>query len=200
MRTRVAPAGSELGVYATYRWRTEGRDLKLAVSVEPVGAWTVALPRVGLRLSLRREFDLIEWYGLGPDESYADSQRAARVGRFDATVEELQTPYVFPQENGNRLGIRTLQIRNALGSGLRVDGDLPFAFTARRWTSESIAAARHTAELAQTERVWLNLDYAQNGLGSGSCGPGVLPVYRLMPVLMDFGLSFSLLPAYPRAL
>jgi len=200
VRTRVAPAGSELGVYATYRWRTEGRDLKLAVSVEPVGAWTVALPRVGLRLSLRREFDLIEWYGLGPDESYADSQRAARVGRFDATVEELQTPYVFPQENGNRLGIRTLQIRNALGSGLRVDGDLPFAFTARRWTSESIAAARHTAELAQTERVWLNLDYAQNGLGSGSCGPGVLPVYRLMPVLMDFGLSFSLLPAYPRAL
>ena len=38
----------------------------------------------------------------GPGEAYPDSRRAARIDRFEATVEELQTPYVQPQENGNR--------------------------------------------------------------------------------------------------
>ncbi|WP_157802957.1 hypothetical protein [Compostimonas suwonensis] len=29
-------------------------------------------------------------------------------------------------------------------------------------------------------RVWLNLDIAQNGLGTAACGPGVLPAYQLI--------------------
>jgi len=192
VRTRVAPAGTELGLNVTYRWRADESGLKLAMSVEPEGEWTVALPRLGLRMSLPGELDRVEWYGLGPNESYADSKRAARVGRYSATVDELQTPYIFPQENGNRMGIRTLTLRNAHGNGLRVDGDLHFSFTARRWTTESIAAARHTTELKPSDRVWLNLDYAQNGLGSGSVGPGVLPAYRLEATDMAFDLDFSL--------
>lgn len=192
VRTRVAPAGTELGLNVTYRWRADESGLKLAMSVEPEGEWTVALPRLGLRLNLPGELDRVEWYGLGPNESYADSKRAARVGRYSATVDELQTPYIFPQENGNRMGIRTLILRNVHGNGLRVDGGPQFSFTARRWTTESIAAARHTSELSATARIWLNLDYAQNGLGSGSCGPGVLPPYRLEATDMAFDLEFSL--------
>jgi len=34
-------------------------------------------------------------------------------------------------------------------------------------------------DLRPTDRIWLNIDHAQNGLGSASCGPGVLPAYRL---------------------
>jgi len=194
VRTRVAPAGTELALKTTYSWRSEGPQLRLAVSVEPVGPWALALPRLGLRMGLPGQFGLVEWYGLGPDESYADSRRASRVGRFNATIEELQTPYVFPQENGNRMATRTLQIRTPQGDGLRVDGDIPFAFTARRWTTESVDLARHSVDLRNSERVWLNLDHAQNGLGSGSCGPGVLPEYQLEPATIDFGLTFSLLP------
>ena len=40
------------------------------------------------------------------------------------------------------------------------------------------------------ERIWLNLDYAQNGLGSASCGPGVLPAYRLSAVPATFTVVF----------
>jgi len=138
------------------------------------------------------ELDRVEWYGLGPNESYADSKRAARVGRYSATVDELQTPYIFPQENGNRMGVRTLCLRTAQGNGLRIDGRPQFSFTARRWTTESIAAAGHTAELQPTDRVWLNLDHAQNGLGSGSCGPGVLAPYRLKATQTELDLVFSL--------
>lgn len=44
----------------------------------------------------------VEWFGRGPGEAYADSWQAARVGRYAMTVDEMQTPYVFPQENGCR--------------------------------------------------------------------------------------------------
>jgi beta-galactosidase len=89
------------------------------------------------------------------------------------------------------MGARTLWVRDARGHGLRIKGDPELSFTARRWTSESIAAAAHTAELRPTERVWLNLDHAQNGLGSGSCGPGVLAPYRLEPAPTEFGLHLA---------
>jgi beta-galactosidase len=39
--------------------------------------------------------------------------------------------------------------------------------------------------------VWVNLDVAQNGLGSGSCGPGVLPQYRLQARPVELELRFS---------
>jgi len=195
VRTRVAAAGSELGFRATYRWSATTHDggpgLRLRLSVEPEGQWPTVLPRVGLRLGLPGTFGLVDWYGLGPQESYADSRRAVRVGRYAASVDDLQTPYVFPQENGNRMGVRTLVIADADGNALRVDGAPEFSFTARRWTTEALDAARHTAELRPGDRVWLNLDHAQNGLGSGSCGPGVLPQYRLLarPVELELHLA-----------
>jgi beta-galactosidase len=54
-----------------------------------------------------------------------------------------------------------------------------FDFTARRWSTEELAAAQHTTDLVAGELVHLNLDVAQNGLGTASCGPGALPQYLL---------------------
>jgi Beta galactosidase small chain len=49
----------------------------------------------------------------------------------------------------------------------------------RRWTSENLDAASHTPDLVQRDRIWVNLDHAQQGIGTASCGPGVLPQHRL---------------------
>jgi beta-galactosidase len=101
-------------------------------------------------------------------------------------VDELQTPYVFPQENGNRADARWLRI-----GGLLVEGEPVFDFTARRWTSEDLDAARHTTDLKPRDRVYLNLDLAQHGLGTASCGPGVLPQYRLHARKATFAVTFQ---------
>ena len=118
----------------------------------------------------------------GPGEAYPDMREAARVGRFTSTVDDLQTPYVFPQENGNRTEVRWAALTSSDGTGIRIDGQPHVELTARRWTSADLDAAKHTNELRAGELVWLNLDIAQQGLGSASCGPGVLPQYRLLPV------------------
>ncbi|WP_158839581.1 glycoside hydrolase family 2 TIM barrel-domain containing protein [Saccharothrix deserti] len=179
VRTRVAPAATDLGIATTYRWAAEGDGLRLTVEVEPEGNWPCPLPRLGLRMAVPPELDRVTWFGLGPGEAYADTRLAARVGRFHRGVDELQTPYVFPQENGNRTEVRWATLLDAAGAGLRFTGRPTVEFTARRWTSEALDAATHTTDLVPDDLVHVNLDHAQQGIGSAACGPGVLPRYRL---------------------
>ena len=61
----------------------------------------------------------MQWFGGGPGEAYADSRQAARVGRYSASVDELQTPYVYPQENGNRLDVRWARLTRRGRPGVR---------------------------------------------------------------------------------
>jgi beta-galactosidase len=189
--TRVAPAATTLALLTDYRWSVTAGELRLVVSVTPKGDWTSVLPRLGLRISMPSSFGRVEWFGLGPGEAYADTRRAALVGRYSSTVEDLQTPYVFPQENGNRADVRWATLTNSEGVGLRITGHPVFDLTVRGWTTEDLDAARHTSDLRPRDRIWVNLDLAQNGIGTASCGPGVLPQYRLEPAPVTFEIGFS---------
>ncbi|MEU6415312.1 glycoside hydrolase family 2 TIM barrel-domain containing protein [Microbispora sp. NPDC046933] len=179
VRTRVAPAGRNIGMYATYHWSSEDDGLCLTLHVRPEGEWPFPLPRLGLRLAVPAALRHVEWFGRGPGEAYVDSWQAAPVGRYVMTVEQMQTPYVFPQENGSRADVRWATLTGPDGTGLRFEGQPVFQFTARPWTSEDLDAARHTIDLTPRDEIHVNLDLAQHGLGSGSCGPGVLPRYEL---------------------
>ena len=138
------------------------------------------LPRLGLRFALSRACARVTWFGLGPGEAYADSRAAARVGRFTRSVEQLQTPYLMPQENGSRADVRWAEITDDSGHGIRIEGRPHFALTVRPWTSEQLAAAKHPTDLEpDPDWIWVNADFALQGLGSASCGPGVLPQYQL---------------------
>ena len=193
VRTRVAPPARGFGMLADYHWTSDGDRLRLRVDVTPDGEWPCTLPRLGLRMALPGDLDAVEWFGGGPGEAYADSRQAARVGRFSSTVDDLQTPYVFPQENGNRVDARWVELSSG-DRGIRVDGEPVVDFTARRWTTEHLDAARHTTDLEPDEFVHLTLDLAQHGLGTASCGPGVLPRYRLRARKASFSLTFTVLP------
>jgi beta-galactosidase len=185
VRTRVAPAAREVGLATVYRWTSDGERLRLSVSVTPEGDWTVPLPRLGVRFGLP-EADAVEWFGGGPGEAYPDTRAASMVGRWRSTVDGLQTPYVRPQENGARADVRWVEL-----GGLRIEGDPEFWFTARRWTSEQLDAARHRTDLAPGDTVWVNLDHGQHGIGSQSCGPGPLPQYHLRAEPAEFSFVFS---------
>ncbi|HIT89579.1 MAG TPA: DUF4981 domain-containing protein, partial [Candidatus Merdenecus merdavium] len=58
------------------------------------------LPRIGVILKAHKGLQKVTWYGMGPGESYIDSQAASVMGVYDSTVDGMGTPYVFPQENG----------------------------------------------------------------------------------------------------
>jgi beta-galactosidase len=193
VRTRVAPAAVDFGLAVEYRWTGDDHRLRLDLAVEPDGQWPVVLPRLGLRLGLPALIDHVTWYGGGPGEAYADSRQALRVGKFESTVDKMQTHYVMPQENGARMDVRWAELTDFSGLGLRIEGDPTFILTARRWTSEQLDAARHTSDLVPGDRVWVNADLALHGIGTASCGPGVLPQYELQATPARFALVFSAL-------
>ncbi|WP_030160046.1 glycoside hydrolase family 2 TIM barrel-domain containing protein [Glycomyces sp. NRRL B-16210] len=188
--TRVGAAGAALAMDAVYRWRLAGNRLWLTVEVNPKGEWDFPLPRLGVRMAAPKHLDHVSWFGGGPGEAYADTREAARVGRFEAGVAELQTPYVFPQENGSRIDVRSATLTGR-GQTFTVLGAPHFALTVRPWTSEDLEAAGHRSDLVERDRLFLNLDAALQGMGSAACGPGVLPEHRLLAGPTAFSLGFE---------
>lgn len=220
---RSAAAAVRCGFLTTYRWDTDGCRLRLRVHTEPVGYWperndgfaelmvdsvqpperyeelvrrdkAPSLARIGLRWTLPEEWSHVQWFGAGPGEAYPDSRQAVHIGRFDATVEQMQTPYLRPQENGNRADVRWATVADEEGSGIRIDGAPAFNLAARRWSDQHLAAARHQTDLTAEPMVYLYTDHAVHGVGSGAVGPGVLPEHRLEVRAADFAFVLTALP------
>ena len=176
VRTRVGAAAVNFGMDVLYRWTKDASDvLWLEVVVDPYGTWTIPLPRLGVALTLPGEYDHVEWFGLGPGEAYRDTANAVRVGRYRKSVADLQTPYVRPQENGNRRDVRWAHITDGTGDrGLAVLGGPVIDVTVKPWSTQALDAAGHRNELHPDGRIHVNLDHAHQGIGSAACGP-VLP-------------------------
>jgi hypothetical protein len=104
---------------------------------------------------------------------------------------ELATPYVRPQENGNRMHARSLTLTGDAGKALAVTGDPPVDFAVRRWSPELLTAARHTPDLIPDGRTHLHLDAAHHGIGSASCGPPLPPGHSLAAHAVAWTLRFS---------
>ena len=66
---------------------------------------------------------------------------------------------------------------------------------AAHYTAMDLTEAKHTYELQPRDEVILNVDHALGGLGNGSCGPGVLERYQLVPEQARFQVRLRPLKA-----
>lgn len=181
-KVRVAPPVLSRGFDCDYLYTVFGNgDVLIETHGVPVGIATKHIPRIGLTMGLSKALENVQWFGRGPGEQYADTCQAGRLGVWQARVDELFTPYVYPQENGNRMDVRWVALGNGRGDGLMAIGLPTMNFSAHWYTAHDIDAARHTTDLVKRDFVTLNLDYAQTGIGSAACGPGVRPEYQLVP-------------------
>lgn len=192
VRTALAPPVFDAAFDCFHRYTLRGSgEIWLEVQGMPRGqGWPAMLPRLGLELTLPGALDQVQWLGRGPGESYVDSQQATRFGLWRATVDELLTPYVRPQENGNHTDTRWVALCDQAGTGLLAVGDPTLDFSAHRFTTADLDQAQHSYELTPRPTITLHLDLAQNGLGSASCGPGVLPAHQLLVEPFDFRIGF----------
>lgn len=155
-----------------------------------VGKGAKSLPKIGLQMQINKSLRNVTWYGRGPGEAYPDTKLANRFGIWNTTVDKLFTNYVVPQENGNRADVQWISVNRDDGLGLFVKGS-NFNFSAREYTTANLDKANHTYELEKSDFIELNLDYKLHGIGSASCGPGVLEKYELKNE--DFEFSFEML-------
>lgn len=149
------------------------------------------LPRFGIRMFLPEAYDFVTYYGMGPQESYRDKHRAARHGKYATPVSWQHEDYLRPQENGSHYDCDYVIMQRKEG-GLAVTGEKEFSFNVSMYTQEELTAKGHNYELLPCGSTVLCLDYAQNGIGSNSCGPELMEKYRLDE--KEFSFQLELLP------
>lgn len=182
----------------TYTVRPEG-SVHVSVSFRPGTLPLPEMPRMGVHLVLRPQYDNLTYLGRGPHENYADRLTSALIGRYSSTVWQQYHPYVRAQETGNHCDVRWLTLTDAAGAGLRVEGDAPLGFSAWCFPMEQLEyrpsqqERRHGGSIRPQSLVWLNIDQQQMGVGGDNTwGAQVHPEYTLTPHSRAFGFTLRL--------
>lgn len=134
------------------------------------------LPRFGIRLFLKQEFNQVEYYGMGSQESYVDKCRASSHGIYRSSVDEMHEDYIRPQENGSHADCDYVKLTSKEQS-VTVVSPHSFSFSVSPYTQEELTRKAHHFELEKSGSTIVCLDYAQNGIGSNSCGPKLRKQY-----------------------
>jgi beta-galactosidase len=187
-----------LGTYSV-RARETGRSSILLEAVFDLAPELPELPRVGLHAKVPGSLSKVSWFGLGPGESYPDRRDGVYLGAWSRSPLEMETPYIVPQENGNRSGVRSFELWFE-GSGgfkgfeapagkahrIRFVPAAPCNISVSRYDQENVLQALHTPDLVDRSKgpepcYYLNIDIAQRGVGTATCGPDTLEEYRVRP-------------------
>ena len=137
------------------------------------------MPRVGVRFEMPESFNLLRWFGRGPQESYADRYLSQMVGIWDSDVESQYHGYVVPQEHGAHHQTRWFTLQDNSGLQIRIASSNPFSFSARFHHDLDITPAKTIADLKRKETIEVHVDTALRGLGTGACGPDVLSLIHI---------------------
>lgn len=146
----------------TYRIHPCGR-VDVCLHYDPVESLGV-MPEFGMITKLDADYNRVRFYGLGPEENHIDRRQGARLGIWEYRADENLTPYLMPQECGNRTGIRWADITDAKGRGLRLwlnGGE----FSALPWTPHELENAAHGFELPPVCYTVLKMSAIQMGVG-----------------------------------
>lgn len=151
-----------------------------------------SLARVGIVFEMPQLYNQVTYLGRGDMETYADRKQSGRIGIWKTDVERMFHYYVNPQSTGNRTDTRWVRLTDSSGNGLYMDSDKNFQFSIIPFQDENLDKATHVNELQRSGVVTVHLDAEQAGVGTATCGPGVLPQY-LVPV-KEHTFRFTLRP------
>lgn len=157
----------------------ENGELRIICKINPDTARVHRMARAGIRFDMPQEFNQVEYLGRGDEETYADRKQNSRIGIYSTTAQDMFVPYVNPQVCGNRTDVRWLNLSNGNDTGISVTSSRNFEFSALPFRDENLEEARHLNELTDSGTITVHLDSEQGGVGTATCGPGILPAYRV---------------------
>ncbi len=130
------------------------------------------MPEFGVMFKLDADYNELEWYGLGPDETYCDRQSGAKLGIYQNKVEDNMAKYLVPQECGNKTGVRYAKVMDYKGRGLIFKGN-NLSFSALPYTPHELENAAHPYELPAIHYTVVRVSKQQMGVGGdnswGAC-------------------------------
>ncbi|WP_328779496.1 DUF4981 domain-containing protein [Streptomyces canus] len=188
------PTTTESTYTTTYTVFGNG-EIKVDNTLHPGASSLPYIPEVGTILFLPRRLDRLHYYGRGPEENHWDRNDGTDVGLYSGTVAEQWTPYIRPQENGNKTDVRWAALTGRDGVGLLVSGEPLLEVNASHFTPEDLSSGvRHDYQLTPRDAVVLRVNHRQMGVGGdNSWGAHTHDEYKLF-ANRDYSYTYRLRP------
>ncbi|MET0308648.1 MAG: glycoside hydrolase family 2 TIM barrel-domain containing protein [Sphingomonas sp.] len=155
--------------------------------------------RIGLAFTMPAAITTLEWYGRGPHETYQDRKTGAPLGLWRGLIADQYHDYMRPQESGNKVDVRWMELLQPGLGGLRVTGDAPLSMNALAFPYDDLSrrppGTRRSSDIMPHGAVSLMIDAVQAGVGGDDnwdAGGRPLPKYRI--ALKPRSYSFRLTP------
>lgn len=188
--TYYLPTTPAASCQLNYQVHGDGR-IVATLSYDPVEGLP-DMPEFGVLFKFNADYDRLEWYGNGPEETYADRRHGAKLGLYRNLVADNLAAYLVPQECGNKTGVRFAKVMDKKGRGILFSGE-ELNFSALPYTPHELENAKHAYELPPVHYTVVRVSCAQMGVGGDdSWGAPVHPEYHL-PVgeRMQFSFTFQ---------
>ena len=192
--TYILPTTPESQCTLSYEVDGEGK-VKTTLAYDPVKELG-DMPEFGVMFKINADYDHLEWYGLGPAETYADRHKGAKLGIYRNLVKDNMASYIVPQECGAKVGVRYAKVTDRKGRGMLFEMDEksgPMMFSALPYTPHEMENARHPYELPEVHYTVIRAAMGQMGVsGDDSWGSPTHPEYLLnAEEKMEFSFSFK---------
>lgn len=156
-------------------------SMKVQTTFEPDTSLVKSMARLGITFEMKDTYENVTYLGRGEHETYTDRNQSGKIGVYKTTPERMFHYYVVPQSTGNRTDVRWMQLTDEHGKGCWIEANSLFQFSTFPFSDVILEKARHINELKRDGKITIHLDAEQAGVGTATCGPGVLPSY-LVPL------------------
>jgi beta-galactosidase len=152
-----------------------------------------------MNLVLPARYNVVEFYGKGPFENYADRKSAATVGHYKQNVDEqFHREYTRTQESGTHSDLRWWRVTDLSGHGLEIVSDGLFSASALPYAMADIDKGTPTevmfpGELKKRNATYVNFELKQMGVG-GITSWGEIPLPQYMIPYNDYSFNFIIRP------
>ena len=186
---------------ATYNYTLPGTAVTAKVKYTLLGADAVEIEcsypgvegmpemaQFSLPIRLQDVMEDMTYYGRGEVENYCDRKAGAYLGVYTQKICDNVTPYLKPQECGNRTDVRWMEVTRE-GHGVRVEMvDAPLNVSVLPFSFIELDTAMHPDELCAPHYTYVNVAGYMGGVG-GDDSWGA-PVHEQYIVPSDKPLSF----------
>ncbi len=163
----------------TVTYETDHRGIiKVDMDYKPEGNMPI-MPEFGMLFTIPADYKHVKYYGLGPEENMIDRRNGAKLGIHSFDVDKNMTPYLMPQECGNRTGVRYAEVVDDRGHGLLIAGN-DIEVSVLPYDPHQIEEAKHLYELPKQFHTILRVNLRQMGVGGDDTwGAPVHDKYRI---------------------
>ena len=171
--TQVSNKCGRYTVTDTYQGTAHG-ILVTSVLHRVVGSREV--PRFGKCFRLDEVFDAVQYVGRC-GESYCDMKDQFPIRKVNCTVADMTEPNLRPQESGNRMDCTMAAVSDGKTRVVFEAVTHPFELGIKPYTDRALLTMKHREDETRTG-TYVTIQAFQQGIGTGACGPGVMPEYR----------------------